>query len=120
MAHAGFETFQGTQIFHFNFRGAAPADAIKAITDGQKQVAACTPGSVLTLTDVTDAVVDAEVTQAIRDLAKANRPYVKAAAVVGVTGLKKMIFNMVMMFSKRQMSLFDDPALAKAWLKARA
>ncbi len=120
MAHAGFETYQGTQIFHFNFRGAGAAESLKAISEGQKLVAACAPASVLTLTDVTDAVVDADVTQAIRDLAKANRPYVKAAAVVGVTGLKKMIFNMVMLFSKRQMSLFDDVPSAKAWLKARA
>jgi hypothetical protein len=41
---------------------------------------------------------------------------VKAAAVVGITGLKKIIFGAVMAFSKRNLASFDNVEQAKRWL----
>ena len=45
-----------------------------------------------------------------------NKPYVKAAAVVGITGLKKIIFGAVMAFSRRNLESFEDMEQAKRWL----
>jgi hypothetical protein len=43
-------------------------------------------------------------------------PYVKASAVAGITGLKKIIYDAVLMFSKRNISTFDSIDSAKEWL----
>ena len=45
-----------------------------------------------------------------------NKPYVKAGAVVGVTGLKRIIFSAVVTFSRRNLEAFDDVEQAKHWL----
>jgi hypothetical protein len=119
MANAGFETFQGKQIFFIDFRDAQPAQTLATSADAQAKIAKCPPSSVLTLTDITNAVVDDHVTDAMKSLAKANKPFVKAAAVVGVTGLRKVIFNMIILFTRRQMSLFDNHDAAKKWLAAQ-
>lgn len=116
MAHAGFESFQGKQIFFINFRDADTAAGLKTIGEARAQISRCSPGSVLTLTDVTNAHYDDTVTTALKGLAAANKPFVKAAAVVGVTGLRKVIFNMIIMVTGRKMSLFDSLDAAKKWL----
>ena len=45
-----------------------------------------------------------------------NKPYVKAAAVVGITGLKRIFFRAVMAFAKLNLEFFDDVEQAKRWL----
>ena len=119
MAHAGFETFGNKSIFFIDFRGCQAAEALATIADARQKIARCQPGSVLTLTDVTDGAYDDHVTEALKELARSNRPFVKASAVVGVTGLRKVIFNMITLFSKRQMSLFSDLDSARKWLVQR-
>lgn len=116
MAHAAFETVQGKQIFFINFRDASSAQGMTVIASARAAIARCAPKSVLTLTDVTNANYDDTVTDALKQLAASNRPFVKAAAVVGVTGLRKVIFNMLIMFTGRQMSLFNDLDSARKWL----
>jgi hypothetical protein len=119
MSHAGFETVHGKQIFFIDFRGAHPAEALVTIADAKAKVARCPHGSVLTLTDISESSYDDHVTEALKDLARANKPYVKASAVVGVSGLRKVVFNMILMFSRRQMSLFSDLESARKWLAAQ-
>ena len=119
MAHAGFETAHGKQIFFIDFRGCSAAEALVTIADARAKIARCPPASVLTLTDITDGAYDQQVTEALKELAKANKPHVKASAVVGVTGLRKVIYSMITMFSKRQMQLFPDLDSARKWLVAQ-
>ena len=52
-------------------------------------------------------------------LAVNNRPYVIAGAVVGLSGLQKVVYTTVMRFSKRNIPAFDDIEAAKDWLIAQ-
>ena len=52
----------------------------------------------------------------MKDLTTHNKPYVKASAVVGVDGLKKVVFNAVQTVSGRHLSSFETADQAKAWL----
>ena len=72
--------------------------------------------SLLTLTDVTNARFNEEVGDGMKQFTAHNKPYVKAGAVVGVSGLKRIIFSAVMAFSKRNLQTFDDIEQAKHWL----
>jgi hypothetical protein len=46
----------------------------------------------------------------------ANAPYVRRAAVIGITGLQRLIYEAVQKFSQRNIPLFDSREEALAWL----
>ena len=74
------------------------------------------PDSVLTLTNVNDMHFNTEITEAFKSFTASNKPYVKAGAVVGVTGLKKIMYNTVMKFTGRDIVAVDDVETAKDFL----
>ncbi len=61
----------------------------------------------LTLTIAGGSSFSGETISKLKELARDNTPYVKAGAIVGVTGLYKVVFNAVAIFSKRRFYLFD-------------
>jgi hypothetical protein len=63
--------------------------------------------SVLTLTIAGGSSFSGETIIKLKELARDNTPYVKAGAIVGITGLYKVVFSAVAMFSKRRFYLFD-------------
>lgn len=92
-------------------------DQVLTILKHAKQVIRRSPGgSLLTLTDVTNARFNQEVGEQMKQFAMDNKPFVKAGAVVGITGLKRIIFGAVMAFSKRKLESFDNREQAKHWL----
>jgi hypothetical protein len=52
----------------------------------------------------------------MKEFTKHNKPYVKASAVVGISGIKKIIFHAVMLFSGRKIHACDTLEQAKDWL----
>lgn len=72
--------------------------------------------SVLTLNDVTGAKFDQEAVAALKSMVAANAPYVKRAAVIGISGLQSLIYEAVQAFSKRKLPQFSSRDEALAWL----
>jgi hypothetical protein len=106
----------GRPILFLNFSGCTVADFPTIIKEAEKLIRVESPNSVLTLTDVTGAKYNLEVTEALKEFTKGNKPFVKAGAVVGLDVLKKIIYNSVMHFSGRNLLAFDDIDKAKDWL----
>ena len=104
------------QILFLDFSGCGVQDFPAIIDEAEKLIRSEPPASVLTLTDVTGAKYNLEVTQALKEFAKGNSPYVKAGAIVGLDALKQIICNSVMHFSGRNLVAFDDIEKAKDWL----
>ena len=113
-----FITHEGKNILHLDFSRCTAAEALNIIAKAKKVIATQPEQSLLTLTDVTDTRFSDEVTQELKLFTAHNRPYVRAAAVVGVTGLKRIIFEAVIVFSGRKLSTFDTIEKAKQWLVA--
>jgi hypothetical protein len=91
--------------------------ALDAIAEARAMVARQAPDeSLLTLTHVTGAHFDSGVLKAIRELAEHNRPYVRAAAVVGLSGLMKVVFNTMVHLTGRNLRAFESLEAAKAYL----
>ena len=111
-----FITHRGKEILFLDFSNCKADEALKVIEDAKKAVITKPKNSLLTLTDVTDARFNDAVTNGLKELTAHNKPYVKAAAVVGITGLKKILFSAVMAFSKRNIESFSDVEQAKSWL----
>jgi hypothetical protein len=116
MQRIKFIEHRGKQILHLDFSG-AKADEVLAVIEKAKTVISAKPaGSVRTLTDVTGAAFNSEVSDAMKAFVNHNKPYVSASAVVGVTGLKQIIYNAVVKFSGRNLVAFDTTDQAKDWL----
>jgi hypothetical protein len=65
---------------------------------------------------ITNTHFSREVTNAVREYVENNRPYVRASAVVGVTGLQEIIINALKAEAGREIAVFDDLEKAKDWL----
>lgn len=95
------------------------ADALKLIAHARKIAAEQPEQSLYTLTDISNSRYDRDVTAALQELAKHNKPYVIAGAAVGVTGLSKVVFRSILTFSGRKnIKLFDTREQALDWLAA--
>ena len=106
----------GKQLLLLDFSGARKEDFPVALEEAEKSIRNQPLNSVLTLTDVSGARYNEEIVQTIKEFTKGNKPFVKAAAVVGLDGLKKIICSTVMLFSQRNLKAFDDIEKAKDWL----
>jgi hypothetical protein len=120
MARTNFIEHRGVRIAHLNFAQVASADVALAAIEEAGQVVQAEPfRSVRTLTDVTGSRFNGAVLEAIKRLAATNRPYVLAGAIVGLSGLQKVVYTTVMKFSKRNIPVFDDVEAAMDWLVAQ-
>lgn len=56
---------------------------------------------------------------AVRRMVEHNRPYVRATALVGLSGVVRVIHQAMQLLSRREMPNFETEAEAKEWLAAR-
>ncbi len=101
-----------------DFSNSDADQVLKIIEDAKDMIVGRPHGSLLTLTDVTNARFNERVGEGLKQFTAANKPFVKAGAVVGITGLKKILFGAVVAFSQRKLETFDDREEAKRWLVA--
>jgi hypothetical protein len=118
MERVKFIKHEEKDILFLDFSNTRTDEVLKIIEDAKRVISTSPMHSLLTLTDVTNARFNDEVGNGMKQFSAHNKPYVKAAAVVGITGLKKIIFGAVMAFSKRNIESFDDVEQAKRWLAA--
>lgn len=116
MGRVQFITYGGKEVLFLNFAGCKTEEILSIIEEGKQVIRSRPAGSVLTLTDVTGTRFDDSVSDQMKEFAAHNKPYVKAAAVIGITGIKKIIFDAVTIFSKRKLQTFETLDLAKEWL----
>lgn len=117
MERISFVNYNGKKILYLNFSNSRqPQELIGSIDEAKLLVAKQQLKSLLVITDVSDSLFPSELVNAMKDLAKHNAPYVKASAIIGITGLKKYIFNTVLQLTGRKITAFDDLFSAKNWL----
>lgn len=116
MDRAKFIDHKGKQIFMMDCRDASLDEMNEIIEECILQVRKQPAKSVLTLTISGGSSFSADTINKLKEVARDNTPYVKAGAIVGVTGLYKIVFNAVAMFSKRRFYLFDTVDEAKDFL----
>ena len=108
MDNACFTNKYGKEIFLLNFDYDAIEEAIPLINECARQVRQRPENSVLTLTTVEKGKFTAALVDELKGLTKGNAPYVRKAAVVGITGLYKVVISAISIFSKRDFKLFDN------------
>jgi hypothetical protein len=107
---------KGKQIVYLDFSGCKVADLLPALEEAKRVIAKQPKESGLILTNVTDTEISKDTSALMKDFTTHNKPYVKASAVVGVEGLKKIIYNAVQAVSGRHISSFGTIDQARDWL----
>jgi len=116
MQRARFIDHKGKKIFVLDCSDCKPADVHEIIDECARVVRSQPPKSVLTMTIAGGGKFDNDIVGRLKDLTKGNEPYVKKAAVVGMSGLYKVVLMAVAMFSKREFHMFDTAEEAKDFL----
>jgi len=109
---------KGKKIFFQDFSKLfynAPA-AITELDEVQKIVISQPKNSVLVLTDMRDTNVGRELLPAMNAAPAATKDYVKKTAVLGVTGVKRKLADMLTALTGQSLKYFDDVEAAKNWL----
>ncbi len=119
MDRVRFLSHGAKRILLLDFSNCTSQEILQTIETARAAIRKQPTHSVLTLTDVTNAQYDRTVTEALKQFAKHNTPYVKAGAVVGLDGLKKIIYKAVMTFSGRNLQIFDTRQQAERWLASQ-
>lgn len=120
MERTRFIEHRGTRILLLDYTGLTPKDALPVIAESRGLIGRLpADGSLLTCTDVTGATYDQRVIDALKELSAHNKPFVRAAAVVVESGLKRALMSLVGLFSKRKLHAFATRGEALDWLAAQ-
>jgi hypothetical protein len=119
MSRIQFVPHSGKRSLYLDFSGCKTADFMQSIGEAKKLISSQPQGSVLILTNVSDVGLTKETSALMKDFATHNKHFSKASAVVGVEGLKKIIYAAVQRVSGRNIPSFDNPDQAKDWLASQ-
>ena len=108
-----FTEYKGKKFLYIDMSKCSAEEMLAVIANAEKIIRNQPEKSVFSLTDVTDAWFCPEVNDAMMEFLSGNKPYVVAAAVVGVTG------SPIMKILGRKLVLFDTIEQAKEWLVNR-
>ena len=113
MERARFIDYRGRRIFQLDCSGCTAQEITAIIAETARQVRSEPLASVRTVTVAGGGRFDQETIRQLKELTKGNAPYVDRAAVVGISGLYKVVIMAVSAFSRRNFHLFDtlDEAL---------
>lgn len=113
-----FIEHKGKRVLFINYAECDIAMLQAVAEEGHRVIAREPPNSVLTLNDVSGTNFDTESVAVLRSKVAANAPFVRRAAVIGITGLQQLIYDAVQRFSQRNIPLFDSREEALNWLVA--
>lgn len=115
-ARIKFVTHQGRRVLFLDYSQRDAAGLNTLSEEGHRVISREPPNSLLTLTDVTGTSFDQESVELLKARVAANAPYVRRAAVVGLSGLQRLIYEAVKLFTKRNIRAFSTRQEALDWL----
>ena len=109
---------EGKKIFYQDFsRQFYNSAAVKAeLNEVQKVVMAEPRGSVLVLSDFRDTSIGSDLLSSMNTASNSTKGYVHKTAVLGVTGMKRKLADLLTALTGQQLKYFNDLDAAKNWL----
>ncbi len=114
-----FITHDDQQILYVDFSNGSLVDMHTIIEESIPVVRTQHAKSLLMLTNVHDLAFNPASAGEMRKYAQGNEPFVFAAAVVGLDGLKRIVYETIRKASGQNMMAFSDMNEAKQWLVDR-
>ena len=117
MERIRFVEHRGKKILLEDFSGMQPGrEYVAALEEARRIIHSQPESSVLAMFDATNGMFDQDVINRMNEFAKSNKPYIKASALVGITGLRKIALSAVSRLSGRDFKVFDTREEAMDWL----
>jgi hypothetical protein len=109
---------KGKQIFYQDFsRNFFNSAAVKEeLAEVQIVVKEQPLGSTLILSDFRDTNVGSDLLSVMNSASAATKAYVRKTAVLGVTGMKRKLADLLTAITGQPLKYFDDIEAAKDWL----
>jgi len=109
---------KGKKIFYQDFsRQFYNSTAVKAELDEVQKIVSEQPNdSVLVLSDFRDTNVGSDLLSAMNAASNATKAHVQKTAVLGVTGMKRKLADLLTALTGQPLKYFDDIESAKNWL----
>ena len=102
------------QDFSQNFYNSA---AVKSELDEVQKIVIAEPqNSVLVLSDFRDTAIAGDLISAMNEASKATKAHIRKTAVLGVTGVKRQLADLLTKLTGQPLKYFDDIEAAKNWL----
>jgi len=109
--------YRGKKVFFHDYSSLQSVDEIALVMKEVRAYIHIQPlMSVYSLASIEGMHFNSTIKDMFNELLKSNKAYVKASAIVGVTGLKQIVFNGIMRISGRDVKAFSSLELAKDWL----
>ncbi len=110
--------YNGKQMFFQDFSKLFfNSSAVKAELDEVQKIVKAQPlDSVLVLTDMRDTNVGSDLLPAMNAASAATKDHVHKTAVLGVTGIKRKLADLLTALTGQPLKYFDDVESAKRWL----
>jgi hypothetical protein len=119
MSRISVISHEGKNIIYIDFsnmKTSQKEEVYKLFNDANALISKNLPKSARIVTNLTNLGFDKEMSNGFKIYASNNTPYVKASALVGVTGLQKVILTIVKTFTKREFYLANNIEDAKNWV----
>ena len=110
--HKGKKIFYQDFSKHFYNSAAVRAE----LEEVQKVVTSQPKDSVLVLSDFRDTSVGSDLLSSMNAASAATKSYVRRTAVLGVTGMKRKLADLLTALTGQPLKYFDDIESAKDWL----
>ena len=117
MDRVAFVTHQGVKVLRVDLSAPATIDENLATIERAKALVGTHPArSLLILTNVSGAIFNTKAVAEMKRYSSFNTPFVKASAVIGISGLARIIYDGVVKAIGRSVPRFDTEAEALDWL----
>lgn len=117
---ASFITYKGTEIYFVDYRNIKKTEefleAIEGTNKFREGLKKEGRKDLLMLVDVTGSFVFGDILDRLKKSKKETVPLLKKSAIVGVSGSKKILLNIVNAFTNFESKAFDSQEDALNWL----
>ena len=109
--------YQGYKIIFIDFNGLKSVDEITLVIEIAKPFIRNNPtNSVYTLSNLNGMHFNNSIRDLFTQFTGGNKEYVKASAIIGVSGLQNIMINAINKLTGRKLKSFPDELSAKNWL----
>jgi hypothetical protein len=111
-------THRGKQIMHSDYTNfEMDLHGLQAEVNAVDDMICREPdNSVLLLVDVSNTTTTVEVVELFKKSSARTTNHLHKVAVVGLSGIRRMLLDVISRFSGQQMTIFDNVEAAKDWL----
>ncbi|MCD4814262.1 STAS/SEC14 domain-containing protein [bacterium] len=108
--------YNGKKIMDNDLSGLLPEKFINKMNKFENAVISQNDRNLLVLSDIENAQFSPASMIVLKKIAGTTAPYIKKYAIVGVKGIKKILFKAVQVVSTTSLEAFDSLEEAKKWL----